>query len=100
MESLKGKTAIITGAGKGIGRAIAIALINEGVHTGLIARTENDLKAIATIAKSAGVKSAYAIADVGDMKAVDAAVEKITTELGPIDILTVSYTHLRAHETL
>ncbi|GAE07788.1 NAD(P)H oxidoreductase [Paenibacillus sp. JCM 10914] len=37
--SLKNKTALITGAGKGIGRALAIALAKEGVHVGLISRT-------------------------------------------------------------
>ena len=37
--SLKNKTALITGAGKGIGRALAIALAKEGVHVGLVART-------------------------------------------------------------
>ena len=45
--SLKGKKAIITGAGRGIGRAIAIALAKEGVHLGLIARTEEGLKSVA-----------------------------------------------------
>ena len=45
--SLKGKKAIITGAGKGIGRAVAIALAKEGVHLGLIARTEENLKNVA-----------------------------------------------------
>lgn len=44
MESLKGKNAIITGAGKGIGRAVAIALAQEGVNIGLMARTAADLQ--------------------------------------------------------
>ena len=47
-QSLKGKVAFVTGAGRGIGRAIAIALAHEGVNVGLFARTEGALKEVAT----------------------------------------------------
>ena len=87
MESLKGKIALVTGAGKGIGRAIAIALANEGVNVGLLARTEKDLQAVAAEIKSAGVKAAFAIADVSDIGSVNAAVQSIQKDLGEIDIL-------------
>lgn len=87
MESLKGKNALVTGAGKGIGRAIAIALANEGVNVGLLARTEKDLQTVATEIGALGVKTAFAIADVSDMPSVNIAVEKIQNELGNIDIL-------------
>ena len=87
MESLKGKIALVTGAGKGIGRAIAIALANEGVNVGIIARTEKDLQAVAAEIKSTGVKGAFAIADVSDLDSVNAAVESIQKDLGNIDIL-------------
>ena len=39
MENLRGKVALVTGAGKGIGKAITLALAAEGVHVGLMART-------------------------------------------------------------
>src|SRR4028119_54215 len=87
MESLKGKTALVTGAGKGIGRAIAIALANEGAQVGLIARTEKDLQAVANEIQSTGGKTAIATADVSNIESVNAAVESIQTELGNIDIL-------------
>lgn len=87
MESLKGKTALITGAGKGIGRAIAIALAAEGVNIGLVARTEKDLQSVAAELKASGVKNAFATADVSDISSVNKAVELIQQEFGPIDIL-------------
>lgn len=87
MESLKGKNAIITGAGKGIGKAIASALAAEGVHVGLISRTGKDLLELKDELKRFGVKTAIAIADVADMLAVNTAVENIKKELGSIDIL-------------
>ena len=87
MESLKGKNAIITGAGKGIGRAITSALAAEGVHVGLISRTSKDLLELKDELKRFEVKTAIAIADVADILAVNTAVEDIKKELGSIDIL-------------
>ena len=87
MQSLKNKIALVTGAGKGIGKAIALALASEGVHVGLIARTENEIKAVADEIISKGVKSSYATADVSNRTDLESAVEKIKTELGAIDIL-------------
>jgi 3-oxoacyl-[acyl-carrier protein] reductase len=87
MESLKGKNAIITGAGKGIGKAIAIALAQEGVNVGLLARTISDLESLAEELESMGVKVSIAAVDVADMDAVNAAVLKVKNELGTIDIL-------------
>jgi len=86
-QSLKGKIAFITGAGKGIGRSTALALANEGVHVGLIARTENDLKGVAEEAAALGVKTAYATADVSSMEQVEHAVTRLTEALGKADIL-------------
>ncbi|WP_400194032.1 3-ketoacyl-ACP reductase [Hymenobacter sp. B81] len=87
MESLQGKTALVTGAGKGIGRAVALALAAEGVHLGLLARSEEQLREVAELAASHGVRTAVVVADVADLTAVTAAAEQVKTALGPVDIL-------------
>jgi len=87
MESIKGKIALVTGAGKGIGRAIAIALANEGVHVALLARTESDLITLSREIEEKGVKSAIAVADISNIESVNSAVQEIQNSLGNIDIL-------------
>lgn len=86
-QSLKGKVAIVTGAGRGIGRAIATALAKEGVHLGLLARSEDALKEAAAEFEGLGVKAAYAAVDVSSMEQVEQAVKELTNELGTADIL-------------
>lgn len=87
MESLAGKNALITGAGKGIGKAMAIALAKEGVNIGLLARTESQIKEVAAELEDLGVETSVVKADVADLAAVEAAVEQVQLDLGPIDIL-------------
>ncbi|MFC6999538.1 3-ketoacyl-ACP reductase [Rufibacter roseus] len=87
MESLKGKTALITGAGKGIGRAVALALAKEGVNTALLARTEKDLQKVAAEIEAFGVETCVVTADVTDINSVNEAVEQVQLDLGFIDIL-------------
>ena len=87
MTDLKNKNALITGAGKGIGRAIAIALAKEGVNIILMARTQSDLDEVANEVNALGVKSLTVIADVADINSVNGAVEKALVEFKTIDIL-------------
>lgn len=87
MESLKGKKALITGGGKGIGRALAVALAQEGVDIALLGRSAGSLEAVAKEISGMGVKVAYATADVSDLQAVNEAVARLTKELGEPDIL-------------
>ncbi|MHB1921870.1 MAG: 3-ketoacyl-ACP reductase [Chitinophagaceae bacterium] len=87
METLNKKIALVTGAGKGIGRAVALALAHEGVHVGLLARSEKDLRAVAEEIKSLGVKISVAPANISEIEEVNNAVKKVQRELGPIDIL-------------
>ncbi|MCU7711339.1 3-ketoacyl-ACP reductase [Priestia sp. JV24] len=87
MISLKGKTALITGAGRGIGRATAIALAKEGVHLGLIGLTMSNLEKVTAELEQYDVNVSAATADVADLEAVHHAVEHIKSDLGFIDIL-------------
>jgi 3-oxoacyl-[acyl-carrier protein] reductase len=87
MQSLKNKVVLITGAGKGIGKALAIALAHEGAHVGLIARTEKDVQAVAEAITALGVKASFATADVSNRTEVETAVAKVQDDLGPVDIL-------------
>jgi len=87
MESLKGKTALITGAGRGIGRAAALALAKEGVNIGMLGLTLANLEKVTAELGEYDVNVAGAVADVSDLESVQHAVEHITSELGPIDIL-------------
>ena len=86
-QELNGKTAFITGAARGIGKATALHLAKEGVNIGLIARTESALKEVASEIEGLGVKVAYAIADVSSKEQVEAAVASLTNDLGTTDIL-------------
>lgn len=88
LNNLANKTALITGAGKGIGKALAVALAKEGTHLGLIARTQSDLEALkAELAGQYDVKVAIAAADIGVQAEVERAVASIQEQLGAIHIV-------------
>lgn len=87
MQSLKNKNALITGAGKGIGKAIALALAEEGTNVILLARTTTDLEQTAAQAQAFGVKTLMLTADIADINSVNQAVEKAIAEFKTIDIL-------------
>lgn len=86
-QSLQGKVAFITGGARGIGRATAIALAKEGVHVGLLARTESALKEVTEEIEALGVKASYAVADVASQEQAEKAVAALTESLGTADIL-------------
>ncbi|MGE7920427.1 3-ketoacyl-ACP reductase [Viridibacillus sp. NPDC093762] len=90
MQNINGKTALITGGGRGIGRSTAIAFAKEGINIGLIGRTLENLENVTAELKEYGVKVALATGDVSNIDEANAAVEKIRGELGAIDILVNS----------
>lgn len=87
MQDIKGKVALITGGGRGIGRATAIALAKEGVHLGLVGRTLENLENVKSELAEYDIKVSVQTANVADLNEITSAVEAIKNELGPIDIL-------------
>lgn len=87
MTDLKNKNAFITGAGKGIGKAVAIALAKEGVNLILVSRTQADIDQLANEVSNLGVKCLALSADVSDINSINTAVEKALAEFKNIDIL-------------
>ena len=87
MTDIKNKNALITGAGKGIGKAIALALAKEGVNVILVARTQEEIDNVAAKARALRVKAIAITADVADINSVNLAAEKALAEFGTIDIL-------------
>ena len=84
---LGGRTAIVTGAGTGIGRAIALGLSSAGAAVGLVGRTRATLEAVAGEAKG---ETCVATADVCDRGAVEGAFETIAKRLGPLHVLVAN----------
>ena len=85
---LKGKNAIITGASKGIGKAIAKRLAQNGVNVVLAARTQETLdKTVSEIFDATGVKAIGVATDVGKLEDLQRLVDTAMKELGGVDIL-------------
>jgi NAD(P)-dependent dehydrogenase (short-subunit alcohol dehydrogenase family) len=84
---LKGKAAIVTGGGRGIGRATALALAQDGAAVVLAARTGAEIEAVAGEIRTAGGRALPVRCDVTDEGAVSALVDAALGDLLRIDIL-------------
>ena len=85
--SLENLTAVVTGAGRGIGRAIALKLAEAGANVVCLSRTEANSQKVADEITALGRQSWAVAVDVGDTAAVEAAVAKILEDTGGINIL-------------
>ena len=85
MESFEGRAYIVTGGGSGIGRAIALRLVQAGASVAVVGRTQSRLSEVVEAAGPAGGAVLPVIADVRDPDAARAAVDAVTAEFGRID---------------
>lgn len=84
---LTGKRALVTGASRGIGRAIALAYAAEGADVAVLARDGGKLADVASAIESLGRRAVALTCDVTDAEAISAAVSTAISELGGIDVV-------------
>ena len=87
MSQLANQIAVVTGAGRGIGRAIALRFAHEGADVAVISRTQDNSEKVANEVRALGRKAWAHAVDVANPAAVNAAAEKILAEAGKVDIL-------------
>lgn len=85
--NLDGKVAIVTGGGRGIGKAIALGLAQAGADVAVASRTMEDLEKVAEEIRKSGRKSLALKADLTLMEDIENLVSKVKEEFGKIDIL-------------
>ncbi|MFJ9542546.1 SDR family NAD(P)-dependent oxidoreductase [Streptomyces sp. NPDC101225] len=85
--SLYGKVALVTGAGRGIGRAVALSLAERGAWLALVARSEDELSRTAKLVTEQGGRAVVVAADLGEPASVAAVVDRTAAQLGPVDVL-------------
>jgi len=86
-DAFVGRTALVTGAGRGIGRAIALGLAADGARVALLARSVDQLVEVATAVSAAEGTALVVPTDVGDPEGVYKAVAAVLAEFGTVDIL-------------
>jgi len=86
-RSIEGRTAVVTGAGKGIGAAIARVFAEAGADVVLTARTESDLEAVARDVRAVGRRALVVPGDVNDLEFLAKLVERTVGEFGRLDIV-------------
>ncbi len=85
--TLEGKTALITGASRGIGRAIALSLAEAGCNVAVVARSADKLAEVAAECASHGGRVVQLALDLAKEPSIVATVQRCATELGGLDIL-------------
>ena len=85
--NLTGQVVVVTGGGRGIGRAMAQVLAGAGASVAILARSENELAETVAIIRQSGGRALAFPADVTVAEAVRIAFDRVTQSLGPVDLL-------------
>lgn len=84
---LPGRRALVTGAGQGIGRGIALALAEAGARVAIVGRTKENVDAVAAEIRARGGEATAYLCDVTDLEAVERTVAAVVADFGGLDIL-------------
>jgi NAD(P)-dependent dehydrogenase (short-subunit alcohol dehydrogenase family) len=87
VDALRGKTAVVTGAGSGIGRGIALALAAEGMNLGLLDIDASSAEETQLLAASIGVRSHAAAVDISDRDALRTTADALRSALGSVHVV-------------
>lgn len=96
MTKLEGTVAIVTGAGRGIGREIALHQARAGAKVAALARTAREIEETAALIAAEGGTAIAVPVDLVDLAAVEAAIARVGAELGPVDTLVNNHGSFRA----
>src|SRR5688500_6529757 len=98
--SLAGRRAVVTGAGRRIGKAIALALAGAGPDVAAPARTGAELEPLAAEREATGHRCVFATCDVTDVEQVNKAAARLLEDLGGVDILVNNAGNAESHKFL
>jgi 3-oxoacyl-[acyl-carrier protein] reductase len=90
LTTIRDKSVLITGAGRGVGKRLAMGFAQAGARVGLLARSQAELDLAKMEIEQAGGNALRLRADVRDLEQMTAAVERMRTEFGSLDVLVAA----------
>lgn len=90
MTALRDRVALVTGAGRGVGRAVALRCAAEGAAVALAGRSVAELEEVARLVEDAGGRARVQVMDVQDPGSVEAGVSAVAAEVGDVDVLVAN----------